>query len=249
MDRNFIFFPGREIDQTPRDVGLPYKDVFFKNSDGVRLNGWWVEKENARGTLLWLHGNGGNIADRVYPLKLFYDFFPLHLFIIDYQGYGRSGGNPSEEGTYQDAEAALAYIQRQGIPKESKLIYYGQSLGAAVAVELAMRRPPDGLILEAPFTSIKDMARVAYPFLPLSFLIRTEYNSLSKIGKIFCPVLILHGDRDEIVPWEQGKALFDAANEPKTFSTLPGAGHNDTYIVGGELYIRELGRFIQAVLD
>lgn len=249
MDRNFIFFPSRLIIQTPKAVDLNYQDVRFHSSDGIKLNGWWIEKEGAEGTLIWFHGNGGNMGDRVDHIKLFYDFLPLHLFMIDYRGYGKSEGTPSEEGTYRDAEAALAFVQSRGQPKSQKLFYYGQSLGSAIAVELAMRKAPDALILESPFTSIRDMARVAYPFLPLGFLIRTEYNSLSKIGKISCPVLILHGDRDEIIPWEQGKALFEAANQPKTFTLLPGAGHNDTFILGGEPYLREWGRLIRTVLN
>ncbi len=248
MDKNFIFFPSREIVLTPKALNLPYTDIHFKAADGTRLNGWFIEKEGAGGTLLWFHGNGGNIGDRVEHLRLFYDFLPLHLFIIDYRGYGQSEGSPSEAGTYQDAEAALAYIQSMGKEYSGKLFYYGQSLGAAIAVELALRTPPDGLILEAPFTSIRGMARAVYPFLPLGFLIQTEYDSLSKIGKVKTPLLILHGEGDEIVPLEQGKALFEAANRPKTFFPLPGVGHNDTFILGGEPYLRALSRFIHEIL-
>jgi hypothetical protein len=129
------------------------------------------------------------------------------------------------------------------------VLYYGQSLGSAVAVELAVRRPPRGLILESPFTSILDMARVAYPFVPVGFLIQTEYDSLSKIKMVHCPVLILHGDRDEVVPFSQGRRLFEAAHAPKAFYTISGAGHNDTYLAGGESYLEQLMGFVEKVLE
>ena len=248
VDRYFIFFPSRSVNQNPKDVGIAYEEITLKTSDGLNLNAWFIEKKEAKGTMIWFHGNGGNIGDRVGHIKLFYESLPVDLLILDYRGYGKSEGSPSEEGTYHDAEAALAYVHfRQKAPQ--KIIYYGQSLGSAIAVELGIRNPPHGLILESPFTSIRDMARVAYPFLPLGFLIQTEYDSMSKIGGIKSPILILHGDRDEIVPWEQGKSLFEAAPEPKTFFTLPGASHNDTFYMGGEPYLRELGRFIHSVLE
>lgn len=236
MDHWFIFFPEKQIEVTPKSVGLEFEDVMIETSDGIMLNGWYVPHPESRRTLLFFHGNAGNISHRVQNLRLFYDELGLSVFILDYRGYGQSEGEPSEEGTYLDAEAALGFLKGKKGLKESELIFFGRSLGSAVAVDLALKHPPRVLILESPMTSIRDMAKKMFSFLPVGFLIKTEYDSLSKIGKIHAPVFVLHGDRDEVVPFEQGKRIFEAANSPKQFHTIPGAGHNDTFDVGGVSY-------------
>jgi fermentation-respiration switch protein FrsA (DUF1100 family) len=245
MEEKFIFFPVAGIDRTPRDVGLAFDDVLFTAADGIRLNGWLVRRPGARTTLLWLHGNAGNISHRLENMRLLHDKVGVNLFIIDYRGYGRSEGTVSEEGTYRDAEAALRYLRtREGIDAQG-IVLFGQSLGAAVAVELAGREDCMALILEAPFASIREMARVALPFLPLGPLLRTRYDAVEKIKSVRAPVLVLHGDQDEVVPFEQGKKVFAAAPPPKEFYTIRGAHHNDTFIVGGDGYYATLKDFIE----
>jgi len=245
MESRFVFYPSRAIIATPADEGLAYDEVSFTTSDGVRLNGWFVPGKPGSATLLWFHGNAGNISHRVGNIKLLHNLLGIHVFIFDYRGYGRSGGRVSEKGTYRDAEAAYQYLRSRTDLDPSKIVFFGRSLGAAVAVETALKARCAGLILESPFTSIREMANHVFPL--VGFLFRTRYDSLSKIKKIHVPLLILHGDRDEIVPFSMGQRLFEAANEPKEFYTIKGAGHNDTYIVGGIPYFKALGRFIEKV--
>lgn len=247
MEKRLIFYPEKTIWTTPADRRLSYEDVFFQTSDGVRLNGWFVPGSGRSATLLWFHGNTGNIADRVDNIALLHDRLGISIFIFDYRGYGRSGGSVSEEGTYRDAEAALAYLRSRKDVNPAKIILFGRSLGAAIAVELAAKEPCAGLLLESPFTSVKEMADSAFPLFPVGFFFRTKYDALSKIKQVKVPVLILHGDRDEIVPFSMGRRIFEAANEPKTFFTIKGAGHNDTYQMGGRAYLRALDRFIEEV--
>jgi len=251
LEKYIIYVPEQAIEMTPQTEGLAFEDVWFPTSDGAKLNGWLVPAADARFTLLWFHGNAGNISHRVDNIKYLHRYLaaPLcpNIFIFDYRGYGRSEGSLSdlsEEATYRDGDGALAYLRGRQDLAHTKLVYFGRSLGAAIAVELARRHPPAGMILETPFTSIKDMARVILPFLPVGGLLRTKYDSLSKIREIRVPLLVLHGDRDDVVPYEQGRRLFEAANEPKTFFTIRGARHNDTYIVGDRPYFNAWARFL-----
>jgi hypothetical protein len=245
IERSFIYFPERELIGDPADFGLPFDDVSFTAGDGVRLHGWFAPGESGV-TWLWCHGNAGNISHRLENLRLLHDELGVSVFIFDYRGYGRSEGSPSEEGTYRDAEAALAHVLSRPDVDPERIVYFGRSLGAAVAVELATRRPPFALILESPLPSIAELARHHYPFLPVGGLLRTKYDSLSKIGRVRVPLLVLHGDQDEVIPFEAGRKLFEAANEPKRFYAIRGAGHNDTYIVGGREYFRALREFVES---
>ncbi|MFQ5872224.1 MAG: alpha/beta hydrolase [Dehalococcoidia bacterium] len=248
LDRQFIFLPERELEGNPGDTGLVFEDVLFSTSDGVTLHGWFVPGEGDI-TFLWLHGNAGNISHRVNHIKLIHQQLAVSIFIFDYRGYGHSEGKPSEKGTYLDTEAALEYLRsRPDVDPKDKLVLFGQSLGAAVAVETASRHKVDGLVLESPFTSIRAMAKRGYPYLPsglLLHLVEARYDALSKIRKTPIQLMVVHGDRDEIVPIEMGRELFEAANEPKRFYTVEGAGHNDIYLVGGNGYIEALKRFIE----
>ena len=247
VDKTFIYYTSRGIEPTPGSVGLAYEDVYFKTADGVRLNGWFVPVPGSPEVMIWFHGNAGNISHRVDNLRRFHNELGLSVLIFDYREYGRSEGSVSEEGTYRDAEAALAWlVSRTGLGAD-RILYFGRSLGAAVAVELALKSPPRALILETPMTSIRDMARVHYPYLPVGGLIQTEYDSISKIGKIHRPLLILHGDQDEVVPFEQGRRMFEAANPPKEFYVIPGASHNDTYLIGGKAYWETWRKFLKGL--
>ena len=248
LDRHFIFFPDRDLVGTPADLGLAYEDVRFTASDGVELNGWYVPGESDI-TLLWLHGNAGNISHRLENLHMIRRRLGVSVFIFDYRGYGASAGSPSEAGTYRDAEAAVDYLRtHQDVDPAENMVVFGRSLGAAVAVDLASRHRVRAVILESPFTSVRSMAQQIYPYLPIGMLIRmvaARYDSLSRIKAVRSPVMVLHGDRDDTVPIENGLELFDAANEPKRFYAIEGAGHNDTYLVGGTPYFEALGSFIE----
>ena len=246
IDKQFIFFPEKELRGSPAQLGLSFEDVEFQAGDGVRLHGWFVPGDGDI-TWIWFHGNAGNISDRLENLMLLHNHLGANIFLFDYRGYGRSGGRASEEGTYRDARGALDYVRSRQEVNPAKIVYFGRSLGAAVAAWLATQHSPHGLILESPFTSVKDMAKRAYPGLPLYLLVRTKYDSLARIGDVTCPVLVLHGDRDETVPFSHGKKLFDAANEPKRFYSIAGAGHNDTYIAGQEPYFRAMADFLKSL--
>ena len=197
---------------------------------------------------LWFHGNGGDLGHRAEEMALFHHQVGASVFIFDYQGYGKSEGQPSEHGTYRDARAALEYLEGRPDANGKRIVYFGRSLGAAVAVELAVEHPPAGLVLVSPFTSLRDMARLSHPLLPFAaWAAGDRYDSAARIGKIHRPVLIMHGEHDEIVPVQQGEALLRAANHPRTFQVLPGAGHNDTYHAGGPVYWDQLKEFLRSL--
>ncbi len=251
IEKGLIFHPDKGNDSiTPDAYGIEYDDVTFRTEDGLNLHGWFVPGKKSSPdedlhTLLWFHGNAGNINHRLGNIKMLYERVPVNVFIIDYRQYGRSEGKISEKGTYIDAGAALAHLHSRKEINQEKIIFFGRSLGSAVAVELALKEKCRALILETPFTSILEMGKKLYPFLPVSLLLKTKYDSLSKIRNIKVPILIMHGDKDDLVPFEHGKRLYDIANEPKEFYTIPGAGHNDTHIVGGDEYFDVIRNFVK----
>ena len=236
-----IFYPDSHLIGTPADIGLEYRDVDLEIPGGGRTHGWLIPGTSEK-TMLWFHGNAGNISHRLHNIRLLHDLIGIGVFIIDYGGYGRSDGDPSEERMYADARAALRYLRATGVGAE-QTVYFGRSLGSAVALDLAVESPPARLILETPFLSIRDMAGTLFPAF-MTQIVPRRFENISKIGRLRCPVLFLHGERDEIVPFEQGRALFDAAPEPKFFHAISGAGHNDTYIVGGVDYFAAIRDFL-----
>ena len=248
VERYLIFFPEKEIFQEPASRGLDFEDVYFEASDGVRLHGWYVPGPG-ESTLVWFHGNAGNISNRVDNIAELHDRLGVNVFIFDYRGYGRSEGTPSEEGTYLDGDAAMSYLgSREGVDR-GKIVLFGRSLGCAVAAEMATRHEAYAVILESAFTSVPAMAGRVYPFLPgigllTRTFVKTKYDTLSKLKDIRAPIMLLHGDRDGIVPNDMGVELFEAANPPKRFYTIEGADHNDTYLVGGRAYYEALGSFL-----
>ena len=241
---HFIYFPERDIFQDPSDFGLEFEDVYLTTSDGVRIHGWFVPGSGGP-TLVWFHGNGGNISHRVDNIAGLHGRLGVSILIIDYRGYGLSEGSPTEQGTYLDAEAAVAHALSRPDVDPERVVLFGRSLGCAVAAEMAVRHDAYAVVLESPFTSVLAMARQAYPFLPgVGLLVGDMYDTLDKVARIDAPIMVLHGDSDEIVPFEMGREVFETAPEPKRFYIIRGAGHNDTYAAGGASYLDALGSFL-----
>ena len=243
MEGRFLYFPTRPLAATPESLGLRADELFVRTEDGVRLHGWWIKGVGGR-ALLFFHGNAGNIGDRLERAQILNERLGLDVFLVDYRGYGRSEGSPSEDGLYRDARAIHAQALERFRP--GQIVLFGESLGSAVAVQLAIDRESAGVVLETPFLSVPAMARKHYPFVP-TFLIRSRFDNESKIASVRSPKLFLVAGQDEIVPPDQGRRLFELAPEPKTLFVIPGAGHNDTYVTGGEEYWRAWSLFLGSV--
>jgi fermentation-respiration switch protein FrsA (DUF1100 family) len=238
--------PSRDVVVTPAEAGLAYESVTITTEDGVTLDGWFVPVSQARGLLLFFHGNAGNISHRLDSLKIFNEL-GLATLIFDYRGYGRSGGEPSEEGTYRDAEAAWRFVtEGRHIPPRD-VVLFGRSLGAAIAAHLATRHTPGALIIESAFTSVPDLAAELYPFLPARWLARFRYSTQADLVSVLSPLLIVHSRDDEIIPFAHGQRLFAVANEPKRLLELRG-GHNDGFLVSRHTYVDGLHTFLRAHL-
>ncbi len=239
---HYIYYPERVLSVTPHSIGLQFESVSFETTDGVQLSGWFVPSESARGVILFCHGNAGNISHRLDSIQIFHQL-GLDVFIFDYRGYGQSEGKPTEQGTYKDAEAAWRYLIEERQVKPNEVIIFGRSLGGAVASWLAQSHTPGGLILESTFTSLPDVAAGLYPYLPVRLLLRFEYNTAEYLGRVNCPVLIVHSRDDEIMPFSHGRRLFDMASEPKKFLEISGT-HNEGFITSGKDYEDGLHTFI-----
>jgi fermentation-respiration switch protein FrsA (DUF1100 family) len=229
-------------------------DCHFTTSDGLKLHGWFCtpvrcEKRghmalSAEMVVLFFHGNAGNISYRYDMIREMMGL-PVQVFIVDYRGYGKSEGKPSEQGLYLDARAAWNYlVDDRGISPDN-IIIFGKSLGGAPAIDLVRQVEPAGLIIQSSFTSAGEMAATILPFLPRAFL-HTKMDSISKIAQAHCPKLFIHSRADEVVPYKLGRRLFEAAPEPKEFYEVVGSPHNSTYIVGGKTYFEALRRFIKS---
>jgi fermentation-respiration switch protein FrsA (DUF1100 family) len=222
-----------------RQAAVGAVEVWIVTRDGVRINAWWIATPNARVATVFFHGNGGNLTHRIPHMQAIADA-GSSLLIPDYRGYGKSDGKPSEAGVYLDAEAAYQWLIGQGYAP-NRIVIQGESLGSAVAVDLASRNPCAGVILEAPFNSAAQVAAGVLPvFGPLVMRI---FDSKRKVGGIHAPMLFLHGDRDEVIPYRLGRDLYQAAPEPKEFWTVEGAGHNDMVEVAGNQYRDKLAKF------
>jgi len=239
-----VYFPqfARELDLTPRAAGLDYEDVSLTTDDGVRLHGWWVPAGQARGAVLVLHGNAGNISHRL-GYALMFNRLGYSTLLLEYRGYGRSAGSPSEEGTYRDAEAAWRHLVEIRKLAARDIVYAGESLGGGVATWLAEKHPPRALILASTFTSVPDLGAQVYWWLPVRWLARIRYDNLARMPKITCPVLIAHSRDDDIIPFSHGQRLFAAAREPKRFLEMHG-GHNDSFIYLRDEWIAAVGDFL-----
>jgi uncharacterized protein len=242
LQSRLVFFPTRALEATPADARLAYEDVWLRTDDGLRLHGWWVPVAEPRGTVLFFHGNAGNISHRLVSLRTFHRL-GYSTLIFDYRGYGRSEGSPSEAGTYRDAEAAWRHLtEERGIAPET-IALFGRSLGGAVAAWLAERHPTGAVILESTFTSVPDLGAELYPFLPVRLLARIRYPTLARMEHLRAPVLVVHSRNDDIIPFHHGRRLWEAAREPKAFLELVGT-HNDGFVTTGPRYETELARFL-----
>jgi len=244
---HYVYYPEGELLADPSSVGLEFESVHFEAADGVKLSGWFIPSDSARGVILFCHGNAGNISHWLESIQVFHRL-GLAVFIFDYRGYGQSEGTPTEEGTYQDAEAAWRYLIETRQVDPSQVIVFGRSLGGAVASWLAQSHRPGALILESTFTSLPEVAATHYPYLPLRFLLRFQYSTAEYLGRIDCPVLIVHSRDDEIMPFSHGRQLFEMAGEPKELLEICGT-HNEGFITSGKLYEQGLEAFISKYVE
>jgi len=246
LERIFVYFPVKEVEGDPSRVGLAFEELSPVTDDGVKIHGWFVPFQGSSRCLLVLHGNAGNIGHRLPLIEILHKL-EAHVLIIDYRGYGRSEGSPFEEGLYLDARAAAAWWLKRSAGTDQKLIVIGESLGGAVAIDLANHIPLSGLILQSTFTSARDMAKTLFPIGLVQPFTGVHLDSASKIGAVKCPKLFIHGGQDEIVPLRLGEKLFACAPQPKQFLEIPGAGHNDLIWVAGAEYGRAIRKFLDEI--
>jgi fermentation-respiration switch protein FrsA (DUF1100 family) len=245
MQPRLLYYPNlptRELMATPAEIGLDYEAVTLPTDDGLRLSAWYIPHPAPRATMLFFHGNAGNLSNRLESLRLFHDL-GLAVFIIDYRGYGQSEGSPSETGTYRDAAAAWDYLvdERHIAPQE--IVIFGRSLGGAIAAELASHTRPAALILESAFTSVPNMAARLYPWLPVRWLSRYRYDTRRALEATSSPVLIIHSREDDIIPYAEGEQLFAHAREPKRFLKILG-GHGNGFLISRDAYERGIDDFL-----
>ena len=222
------------------------EDVRFLADDGVVLHGWYFSSNRSNVTLLWFHGNAGNITHRLDNIEILKQL-NLDIFIFDYRGYGKSEGEPNEKGIYLDSQAAYDWLVKVKKIMPENIILFGRSLGGVCAIEVASKNPAAGIILESVFPSADKMARKMFPVLPLSWAIKSRFDAIGKVPNLKLPKLFIHGTQDEVVPYKLGRELFSAAATPKIFYDIKGAGHNDTFLVGGTDYFNAIAQFIKNI--
>jgi len=244
---HYVYYPERVLSSSPSSIGLDFESVSFETTDRVKLSGWFIPSDSARGVILFCHGNAGNIGHRLESIQIFHRL-GLDILIFDYRGYGQSEGTPSEQGTYEDASAAWRYLVEERQVNPIEIIVFGRSLGGAVASWLAQSQSPGALILESTFTSLPDIAASLYPYLPVRLLLRFKYNTAEYLGKVNCAVLIVHSRDDEIMPFSHGRRLFEMASEPKKFLEISGT-HNEGFITSGKDYEKGLNAFISEHIE
>jgi hypothetical protein len=248
IQRALIYFPAGDPG-SPADAGLPRAEmVHIATDDGLTLGGWFVPaSEPANGTtVVVFNGNGGNRASRA-PLAAQLARRGIASLLFDYRGYGGNPGAPSEKGLASDARAALRHVASRRDVDGDRIVYLGESLGSGVAVGLATERPPFALILRSPFTSLVDVGRLHYPFLPVALVLRDRYPSLARIASLESPLLVIATDNDEVVPTAQSERLYHAAASPKRLVIIEGARHNDEEILAGRRVIAAIVEFLNAV--
>ena len=244
--RRLIYFPIAGV-PAPEEIGLAdVEPVTFTTADGLALSGWFVASSgpSPRLTVLVFNGNAGNRAHRG-SLAAALRRQGFHVLLLDYRGYGGNPGSPTEQGLAADSRAAVAYLTGRPDVDASRIVYFGESLGTAVAVNLAVEHPPAAVVLRSPFTSMADVGQHHYPFLPVRLLLRDRFASIDRIQRIRAPLLVIAGGQDRIVPIDNSRRLYDAAAAPKTLLVLPGADHNDHALLAGDEMIGAIVRFLQ----
>ena len=236
------FYPYRQLYQTPDDWGLAYEDVFLTTPDETRVHGWYLPREGSQRALLFMHGNGGNISHRRDSLDIFHRL-GFNVFIFDYRGYGRSEGVPGERGLYEDAATAWQYLVDQRGFASDDIVVFGRSLGASVAARLAAEVGPAGLIMESSFNSARGMAQSVLPLLSRIVVMRFNFNTAAYVRRVMCPVLVAHSPDDDIIPFQLGQVVYEAANQPKAFLTMQG-DHNSGFLQSQPGYEQGLREFI-----
>jgi len=237
-----IYFPSTHIDANPKSIGLRYESIIFQAEDKTKLHAWYIPKKGAKTTLFFLHGNGGNISHRLDSIRVF-NALKMNVFIFDYRGYGDSLGSANEQNTYDDARSGWDYLLKSKNLKAEDIIIFGRSLGGTIAANLGSSVEPKGIILESTFTTTKELASHHYPFVPKS-LIRFSYETTNYLKGINYPVLVIHSEDDNIIPFKYGKAVFKNANEPKTFVKIRG-NHNSGFLDSLPIYLPALKRFLR----
>jgi len=237
-----IFFPSRALDATPADWDLAYEDVRLTADDGTALHGWFIPHPGAHRVLLFLHGNAGNISHRGDSVRIFHDL-GLEVFIIDYRGYGQSGGEPSEAGLYLDAAAAWRHLTEVRGVAPRDIVIFGRSLGGAVAAQLASQVDAGGVILESSFSSARDAAQAIFPVLSRLVALRYRFDAAGALARTRSPVMVLHSPDDEIMPIALGRRLYEAARQPKRFVALRG-DHNSGFLASRPAYEQALAAFV-----
>ena len=239
--------PGRALTATPEAIGLAYRDVTIPTDDGLELHGWFVPAREPRGTLLFFHGNAGNISHRLDSLDLF-NRLDLSVLIVDYRGYGESKGRPSEQGLYRDGEAALAFLQDEFDVPAAEVVVFGRSLGAAVAAHVGAQAPVAALVLESAFTSVADVGSELYPIFPVRTLVRYRYPTIDYVERSEGPLLVIHSPEDEIIPFSHGQRLYDAGPQARLMLRIAG-DHNTGFLRHRERYLRGWRQFLDDYVD
>jgi fermentation-respiration switch protein FrsA (DUF1100 family) len=247
MQPKFLYYPVREVSGTPAELGLDFEDVVFKSADGLDLSGWYIPAKSSKLTLLFCHGNGGNIGHRLDSIDIFHNL-GLNCFIFDYRGYGDSRGKPSEEGTYLDAMAAYKWLTEERKTPAEDIVVFGRSLGGSIAAQLASKVEASALVVESAFTSYVDIGKEYYPYMPVRWFARFGYRTIDYIRDVRCPVMLIYSSSDEIVPFKFGLQLYEAANEPKEFIEIFG-GHNDCFLASGEIYTEVWEKWLKLIIE
>lgn len=234
MQSKLLYYPVKSVVYTPEELGLEFEEVILETSDDVKISGWYIPAPDAKFTILFCHGNGGNIMHRLDSINLFYNL-GVNCFIFDYRGYGKSGGKTTEQGTYDDATAAYNWLREKKEIEPENIIIFGRSLGGSIAAWLGAKVPSNSVVIESTFTSYVDIGRKFYWYMPVRFFARYSYRTIDYVKDIKCPVMFIHSRDDELMPYEFARQLYAEANEPKEFVEING-GHNDGFLVSAETY-------------
>ena len=241
FQRTFMYHPNVK-NTNPTNIQFEYKEVYIDSEKDIKLKSWYSYSSPNKKTVLFFHGNAGELSARIYKLNKFHDL-DLNFLIISWRGFSGNKGKPTEQGLYKDAQSAVNWLEERGINKKD-IILYGESLGTGIAVELATKHQYSGIILESPYTSMIDMGKRFYPFLPIRILQKDKYNSLKKLNIIKSPILVLHGKSDTLVPFSMGKKIYDAANEPKYYYFPDFDNHMMTY---DQNMMKNLSNFVNEI--